>query len=271
MTAAAWLNGAPAAKLALHRGLHYGDGVFRTCLIYKEQVIDIYEHIDVLSRDAQRLDLDLPPGLAAEAAALARGQADGVLKILLMRSPEGRGYRSAGRAADRLLCRYDAVRHPARCWTQGVAIARSSVRLAAQPALAGVKHLNRLEQVLASRRWPEGIDEIILADDHDRPIGGSRTNLFWVRGGALYTPSLQRCGVAGLMRDKVLRAAAGEGVVARVVEGSWDDLLAADEAFLSNSLVGLWPVARLEACAWPAPGPVTASLMNRLSHPRLES
>lgn len=269
MNAAAWLNGAPAPDLAFHRGLHYGDGVFRTCLIYNSEVIDLTMQLDKLQDDAGRLDLRMPEGIGREASALATGQAAGVMKMLLMRADRGRAYRPASGEADRLLVRYDAPRFPEASWQRGVALAKGTLRLSSQPALAGIKHLNRLEQVLASREWPDGFDEIILADEQDRPIGGTRTNLFWVRNRCLYTPALDRCGVAGMMRSKVLGLAQAAGMASEAVDASWQDLDAADEVFVTNSLVGIWPVARLGAREWRAPGAVTTELMRKLAHPRL--
>lgn len=271
MSVEALFNGAAAdGALAHHRGLHYGDGIFRTCLIYTSQVHDIEGQLHKASADASVLGLVVDDAaLRREAAALAEGMTRGVLKILLLRRGGERGYRSAGQAADRLLCRYPLPVLPAAAATRGVRVARSAQRLAAQPTLAGIKHLNRLEQVLASRQWPAGADEVLLADAEGRPVAGTRTNLFWISGGALRTPRLDACGVAGYMRDKVLAAAAALAIPSEVAPGSWDELEAADEVFLSNSLVGLWPVAALEARRWAAPGPVTRRLMAHLRHPEL--
>jgi 4-amino-4-deoxychorismate lyase len=272
MTAVALFNGAPAPDLAFNRGLHYGDGVFRTCMIYDSQVYDFDMQLDKLFHDASRLDLAPCDGgvLRAEALELARGQPRGVLKMLLLRAWSGeRGYRSATRESDRLLCRYPAPSYAAGVWEQGMAVARARFRLAAQPALAGVKHLNRLEHVLAARDWPEGADEILIGDDQDHPIGGSRSNLFWARGGCLYTPLLDRCGVAGLTRDKVMVAAQAEGLPVQPTRGSWMELEQAEEVFLTSSLIGVWPVARLDARTVRAPGPITARLAALLRHPRL--
>jgi 4-amino-4-deoxychorismate lyase len=271
VTPEALFNGGPVPDLSAHRGLNYGDGVFRTCLIYASQVIDIKEQCDVASRDAARLGLaPVPPAtLEREAASLAQGQPRGVLKLVLMRAGAGRGYRPGDGATDRLLRRYPAPPYRAAGWDAGVAAFRSGFRLATQPALAGIKHLNRLEQVLASRDWEQGADEALLGDEGGRPVCGTRTNLFWVAGGVLHTPALERCGVAGLMRHKALGLARAQGIETRVRDGAgWDEFEAADEAFLTNSLVGIWPLARLGPRRWPAPGPVTRSLMERLAHPR---
>ena len=265
---ASLFNGTAAPGLALHRALHYGDGVFRTCFIYSQHVIDIQEQCELVNVDAGRIGLAPVPmeTLRREATELAVAQARGVLKMMLLRGGRARGYRRQDPATDRLLCRYPAATYPATSWERGVRVARSDFRLAAQPALAGIKHLNRLEQVLASRDWPDGVHELLVSDDAGRPISGTRTNLFWVSGGLVRTPTLDRCGVSGHMRRKVLSLA---GVRARLGEGSWEEVEGADEVFLTNSLVGIWPVAALGARHWTAPGPVTRELMARLAHPRL--
>lgn len=267
----ALFNGAPVPDLAFHRGLHYGDGVFRTCFIYYSQVIDIQQQCELANADGSRLGLApvLPDLLQQEAAQLARGHDRAVLKITLLRAGSARGYRGNGAETDRLLTRYPAPAYPASAWERGVQLQRSGFRLASQPALAGIKHLNRLEQVLASRDWPAGADELLLDDEAGRPVCGTRTNLFWVAGGTLRTPKLDRCGVAGLMRRKVLALAQSLDIAARVDDGSWEELDASSEAFLTNSLVGVWPVAGLEARRWSAPGSVTQKLMAALKHPRL--
>ena len=232
MSRASLFNGGPVPDLSSHRGLHYGDGIFRTCFIYDSQVIDINEQCELAAADAGRLGLAPVPAerLSAEARQLARGQRGGVLKILLLRGGQGRGYRPEGASTDRLLSRYEAPAYRPDAWEQGVSVRRSTFTLAAQPALAGIKHLNRLEQVLASRDWEAGVD--------------------------------------GYMRRKVLALAPALGLECRVQHGRWEELDAAEEVFLTNSLIGIWPVARLDRQRWAAPGPVTRRLMERLAHPR---
>lgn len=265
------LNGSAAGpELAWSRGLHYGDGVFRTCLIHASHVIDIAFQLERLARDAGRLGLTPPPAalLAAEAESLAAECRQGVLRIVLARSGAERGYRARATSCDRVLCRYPLAKHAAACWDRGIAAARTDFRLAAQPALAGVKHLNRLEQVLASRAWPAGFDELIVSDAMGQPVSGTRSNLFWVKGGTLCTPALEQCGVAGVMRDKVLACAAKLGLPACVRAGAWEELDSADEVFVTNSIIGIWPLARLDGRRWRAPGAVTRRLAAQLGHPR---
>ena len=130
---------------------------------------------------------------------------------------------------------------------------RSPVVLSAQPLLAGVKHLGRLEQVIASAHWPAGIDEAIQCDARGRPICGTRSNLFWVARGALYTPELSVCGVAGVMRQKVLELAQALGIRWRVGAWRWREFANSEEAFVTNSLIGIWPLRRCERKRWRAP------------------
>lgn len=265
-----WLNGKLVdAGLPLSRGLHYGDGVFRTMLLWQGSVVDLDAQLAHLAHDANVLDLALPASLETELEAAAREASSGVAKVLLWRAGEGRGYRSTTSDTDRLVIRYALPDwNPANA-REGIAAIRSPVVMAAQPRLAGIKHLNRLEQVLASRAWPEGIDEALLGDDRGHPVCGTRSNLFWVRRGVLHTPALERCGVAGRMRARVLGLAAREGIDTRIVSEPWSALHAADEAFISNSLIGLWPLRALDDHRWPAPGPVSVHLMRALAHPTL--
>jgi 4-amino-4-deoxychorismate lyase len=263
------LNGKPAPDAwARSRGLHYGDGVFRTCLIHGGAVVALPRQLEKLAADAARLQLRVaqPEMLREECERLARVQDRGVLKILLVRSGFDRSYRSTSELADRLVCCYPPVEHETDIWQRGIRVVRSAFQLAPQPRLAGIKHLNRLEQVLASRDCGAA-QEAILGDDGGRPLGGTRSNLFWVTDGVLRTPALDRCGVAGLTRDLVLEQAAVLGIVARVEAGSWDELAASQEVFVTSSIVGVCPVRALDSQVRPAPGPVTRRLMSALQHP----
>lgn len=250
------------------RALHYGDGVFRTLLQRDGEIIALDRHLARLGDDAAAIGLDRPdPALLAAELAPLRTLGDATLKLLLSRGAAGRGYRPATSRADRLLLAYDAPPRSAAEAVEGIAAIRSPVTLAAQPRLAGIKHLNRLEQVLASRDWPEGVAEAILGDDRGQPVCATRANLFWVRHGVLHTPALDRCGVAGVTRDRVLAEAAALGLDCRIASQPWAQLLAADEAFLSGSLIGIWPLARLDDHSYPTTRPLTRRLQQRLAHP----
>lgn len=272
MSAAALYNGETAADWTQARGLHYGDGVFRTLLVWEGECQHLDAQLERLDADAARLGLRAPDArtLRTEASALAQGQSRAVLKILLWRQATGRGYAPQGETCDRLLLRSPAPRYPVVCWDRGILAQRSPVTLARQPLLAGIKHLNRLEQVLASRGWAEEVQEVLMADTAGQVIAGSRSNLFWIRDGQLCTPELAECGIAGLQRAHILALARREGLPLAEAPATWDTLQAADEAFVCNSLIGIWPLHRLDAHTWPALRPLTRRLQALLDHPRLD-
>lgn len=269
----ALVNGAPPkASLLLSRALHYGDGVFRTLLRVDGRWLDFDRHYVKLVHDCRALGLDPPHvgQLEAELESLGGGRSQPVVgKIILARSGAGRGYAPTSRACERILLRYPAPRYPASCWSEGVAATLSSVVLAEQPLLAGVKHLNRLENMLAARGWPQGVQEALLCNAAGHLICGTRSNVFWVREGRLQTPKLTGCGVAGMMRAKVLDAVRAMGVASEMVEAPLAELQNASEAFLSNSLIGIWPLRRLDNHEFGEPGPLTVRLQTALAQPVL--
>ncbi|NGY06319.1 aminodeoxychorismate lyase [Solimonas terrae] len=249
------------------RGLAYGDGVFRTLLVHAGAVVHIDDHLAALAADAARLELEMPDAALwqAESLQLCAGQAWAVLKWLLVRRSLGRGYRAATRAAQRIV---QLAPLPAPVSPRPAAVAAiSDFRLAVQPALAGIKHLNRLEQVWAARDLRDGLDELLMCDHDGHLVGGLRSNLFAVRDGRLLTPAVDRCGVAGTLRARVMRLAAQLGIDCDIVREPPSRLTGCSELFVTNALIGIWPLCRLDERELGAPGPVTARLARELGHP----
>jgi 4-amino-4-deoxychorismate lyase len=139
------------------------------------------------------------------------------------------------------------------------------LRLALQPRLAGIKHLNRLEQIMARAEWEEQYEEGLLLDYNGQLIEGTMSNLFLVRDRALYTPSLDSCGVAGVVRSVVLDLAVESGVRAARQALTLTDLEAAQEVFLCNSLIGIWPVVSVADQFDFTVGPLTQALQGALA------
>ena len=153
------LNGQPATAISLQdRGLAYGDGLFETILIRNGKPLLLDEHLVRLQRGCAVLGLE-PDVIALHheiSMLLAQPAArDSVLKIMLTREASGRGYRPLTAACNRLLTLHAAPDYRANSPEQGIAMFVCKQRLARQPVLAGIKHLNRLEQVLASSEWPD--------------------------------------------------------------------------------------------------------------------
>jgi 4-amino-4-deoxychorismate lyase len=265
-------DGVPsAAPEAQSRALHYGDGVFRTLLCHDTQLVDWPLHRQKLVDDCATLRLDPPdePELLADLHRLAAAHRSAVLKIIVARRAGARGYRPSGRAAERWVSAHPLPPLPAQAYCNGIAAAISDVCLSEQPLLAGVKHLNRLDQVLASDGWPDDVAESLMCRVDGALVCGTRSNLFVVRDGVLLTPQLVRCGVAGIMRRKILECAQGMTVAQRQTDIHVPDLLAADEAFICNAVIGIWPLRRVLSRQWPAPGPLTRRLMAAIAHPHV--
>lgn len=259
---------ADADALLRTRALHYGDGVFRTVLVVDGRVADRECQLDTLAADAEALDLEADrAALDADIDALLAAHGRGALRITLSRAAGARGYRPDTRRADRLLQLSALPPYAARCWAGGVDVGWSRVLLGVQPRLAGIKHLNRLEQVLASREMPADRHEVLMCDAEGRVTCGTRSNLFLVIDNALVTPDLTLAGVAGMMRRKLISLARRHGLPCEVGLISPDEVRHASEGFLSNSLIGIWPIRRLGSLEWPAPGPWTRSMIEHLQHP----
>jgi 4-amino-4-deoxychorismate lyase len=247
----------------LDRGLQYGDGLFETFRIHDELPQFWDRHIFRLARGCERLRLPAPPleQLTDEARQLCEGRQSGVLKIIVTRGGGGRGYGPPGEVhPSRIVVRFPAPNYPESYSRQGVAVRICDTRLGINPALAGLKHLNRLEQVLARAEWRDpAIHEGLMCDTEGRVVEGTMSNVFAVRDGRLLTPELSRCGVAGIMREVVLELAAKNAIPVQECSLEVEYLMSSQEVFLTNSLIGIWPVRRLADCAF-AVGPVTQRL-----------
>ena len=150
------------------------------------------------------------------------------------------------------------------CWAQGVNVRTARGRLGENPALAGLKHLNRLEQVLIRGEWTDpAIAEALVFSSSGRLVSGTMSNVFLVREGRIMTPAITDAGVRGVMRRVVMREAQRAGLA--VLETTLDAvaLAAAEELFLTNARMGIWPVRSLDG-AVRAVGPVTRQLQQSL-------
>jgi 4-amino-4-deoxychorismate lyase len=254
---------------AQDRGLSYGDGVFRTFPMRDGKPLLWRRQYAKLAADCETLRIACPAAAVFERdlAAIAARKLDCVVKIIVTRGSAARGYAIPEAATPtRIVGASHAADYPRRYYENGVRVHLCRTRLALQPALAGIKHLNRLENVLARSEWKDSrIPEGVMRDVESNVIGGTMTNLFLVRDGALVTPDLARCGVAGVTRELVLELARVNNIPVRVATLSIDDLLDAEELFLVNSVIGVWQIAGLERKSWNA-GALTAQIRFWLKH-----
>jgi 4-amino-4-deoxychorismate lyase len=241
------------------RGFQYGDGLFETIAVRDGRPLLWRRHITRLRRGCDYLGIDAPDaaGLESEARGLCDGLARAVLKIIVTRGVGGRGYKPSGCGpATRVLAVHAWPQYPPRAGTEGVALRVCGTRLATGGVLAGLKHLNRLEQVLARGEWDApDIAEGLMLDEADHVIEGTMSNVFIARGGTLFTPDVSRAGVAGVVRGLILDNAERTGVTCVIKPVQLQELPQADEVFICNSLTGVWPVKSIEQWQY-TPGPL---------------
>jgi 4-amino-4-deoxychorismate lyase len=251
------INGLPGNRIDCNdRGLQYGDGLFETisCPAGRPRWLDL--HLERLERGLARLRIVFHglDALRREVHDIASaGSEDCLVKVVLTRGPATRrGYAPAG---DEVPTRI-VSRHPWPAPSQassGFRVGVSPVPLGINPLLAGLKHLNRLEQVMAQRDCAERqLSEVLMLTATRQVISGSMSNVFFVTEQGLVTPDLHDCGVEGVMRRVVLQAAprAGLSVQIRLVE--IEELAQARAAFVTNVRLGLQPVHWLDGRSLPS-------------------
>ena len=255
-----WCESVPASS----RGLAYGDGLFETIRFAGGQAPLWRLHLQRLESGC--VVLGLKPGkhsvLLEECSQLLEKNGDGVVKMMVWRQDAGRGYAGTQRSCDRLLQWF-----PTPPASGQVRLVPLSLRLAHQPRLAGLKHLNRLEQVLAANELAshqatsdEPVDGLLM-DTNGALVEAVSANLFLVREGRVITPQLDSCGVAGVLRQAMLTGHCGfpETIEVKADTLKPADLASADEVFVGNSVRGVMPVPGYQQQRW-AVGPVTRAL-----------
>lgn len=253
------------------RGLQFGDGLFETIACRAGIPRFLSWHLERLSLGCERLRMGLPdlPQIRDEVRMLASSAQNSLVKIMLTRGvATARGYAPSGHEKPtRVTFRYPWP-HENPTWSQdGVRVRVASLRVGENPALAGLKHLNRLEQILARLESNDG-EESLLFGSSGRLVSGTMSNVFVVRDSRLLTPRLDSFGVSGIMRRVVLAEAALLGIEAEECDLRADDLAAAGEVFLTNARIGIWPVREIDSRTLK-PGPITRALQSRLA-PLLE-
>jgi 4-amino-4-deoxychorismate lyase len=261
-----WINGSPGRLIDItDRGLAYGDGLFETIAIRHSRARFLDLHLDRLYGGAARLKLSAPERdwLGVQLTAAAAEVDEGVMKLILTRGPGPRGYAPVQHQQPTVA--WGLERMKARQWAQ--IRARWCETIAGRnPVTAGLKTLCRLEQVLARSEWQdESVAEGFMCDEQGQLVGGTASNVFIVAGGRLLTPAVTQSGISGVMRRVILQQAREAGLESLEAPVAREQLLDADEVFVSNALTGIRPVRQLGDRQWN-PGPVTRALAARIVH-----
>jgi len=252
------------------RGLAYGHGLFETLRLCDGEIPLLGLHLARLAGGAERLGipLDTQKLRGYLDTLMTRAGGEGIIKVMLTAGVAGRGYRyDAERGRPSYILQWfpppDFPAEWARC---GVSITVCEHRLSDSPDLAGIKHLNRLDQVLARAEWCDEFQEGLMMDRQGHLVEATAMNLFCLRDGSWLTPDLRHCGVAGVMRQYLmdsLMPSLGWSVSEEVF--SLNELVSMDAIFLCNAVAGIWPVHTIKGIGRWEPGDTTATLREALS------
>jgi 4-amino-4-deoxychorismate lyase len=265
-----WVNGQAGALVDVsERALQYGDGLFETIRIHRSEPEFLKRHIKRLTAGCERLKFPAMDWslVGHELKELAAQHDNAVLKLILSRRCAGRGYGPvSGQAVTRIASVQPLPEWPANPAHSGIRVRICDARLAVQPLLGGIKHLNRLEQVLARAEWDDpAIAEGLMLSDSDRLVEGTMSNVFILANQVLITPDLSACGVAGVMRSVILDLAESLGIDTEIRSICLDDVKTAREVFVCNSLIGIWPLVSIDGIGSFDPGPITRQLQAALA------
>ncbi len=264
------VNGESAVTIPImDRGLAYGQGVFETVRIANGKPLLWDAHLARLKLGCQRLlisfDATTEAALVADVTTLSKGCPTAVVKVTITAGAGGRGYRMPGTLQpNRIVARFPLPTYPQTHTVEGIKVRTCDYRLPVNAALAGIKHLNRLDQVLARAEWSDiQTVEGVMLDQAGNVIEGTMTNILGCLDGTLLTPSLAQAGVAGIMRSYLVEQARLESIEVAEVEISAEEFMRCDEIFVCNSVAGLWPVVEWDERRYPI-GPVTRRLKARV-------
>ncbi|WP_133012897.1 aminodeoxychorismate lyase [Marinomonas flavescens] len=237
------------------RGLAYGDGLFETIKVSSAGFEYLDEHIERLSRGLKKLAMPYSVAQLAQLrfflhdSILPLVNKESVVKIIVTRGEGGRGYLPPKECQYTILIGLaDAPDYQVQK-NRGVALGVSDVPVSENPFLAGMKHLNRLENVLAKQKLDDQHFEDVMLDGHGYVIECIQSNIFWFKAGVLYTPSLSQAGVQGVFRHHILSDQTRYH--AEIGNFPLHTLKQADEIFITNSLMGIVPVISLLGSSMP--------------------
>lgn len=266
------VNGLPDATIDISdRGFSYGHGVFETIRTSAHRPLLWQLHIGRLKRGCSVLKINLPDNIEAIllddiSRLLEHSRHDHSVVKLTITAGSGRGYAPPENPEyQRVVSLLPLIEYPESAYEYGVEVRTCDYRLPRNPVLAGIKHLNRLDQVLARAEWQnDAIAEGIMLDSGNIVIEGVMTNLFGCVDGKLITPNLDKAGVWGTMRDYLLSYANEQDLQTEVLTLTEAEFRQSDELFICNSVIGVLPIRKWGDRLY-SPGKITRSIQARVN------
>lgn len=249
------VNGASINHISIRdRGLLYGDGVFETILCDKGEPLLFNYHMQRFSLGCERLNLVTQniTVIADEIRKLADGE-DCIIKLMLTRGVRDRGYAydACNLTYSRILDKSPVPEINHDYYNSGIRLTLCQHQLPLNKKLAGIKHLNRLDQVIGRSECPAGYQEGVMQDQHGHIIEGTMSNIFMLVNNVWYTPALDECGVNGVMREFLLATANEISFISQIKPLTLLDLQSAEAVFICNSVIGIWPVIAFNEHNYP--------------------
>ena len=227
----------------LDRQALFGDGFFTTGLIESGSVLHLERHLQRLQESAKRLSfpvLDLTQ-IDHEIKLATRNCQKAIFRLSIGRSQKERGYGiSTSQQISSSLILSPWIRPPKTPCELIFADTPASVN----PLFAGIKHTNRLDNVLAASECHSATQESLLCNE-ELVISGSRSNLFVYTEGGWTTPKLDMAGIAGLTRSRLLAEAKVNNLTILEANITKQQVVDCEAAFVTNSLWGMWPVSKI--------------------------
>ncbi|GMR15927.1 MAG: aminodeoxychorismate lyase [Gammaproteobacteria bacterium] len=266
------INGESKATININdRGLQYGDGLFETMAVHNSKVHLWEAHWQRLSLGCKKLSITLPDKEVVEKEIdLLCNESNKslfVIKLIVTRGEGLRGYGFTNKQnVTRILSRHSWPDYPDRYQTEGVAVRYCKTTISENSKLAGIKHLNRLEQVIARNEWDtDEFQEGLMLTMQGNVVDGTMSNIFAVKDNQLFTPNLSLSGVAGVMRKTIIDIAKKCGLSVLEKDFTKSELELADELFLSNSLFRIWPVRAIAKTRFTKVGNITKLLQEEVN------
>ncbi|HEY9052288.1 MAG TPA: aminodeoxychorismate lyase [Gammaproteobacteria bacterium] len=249
------------------RGLQYGDGLFETIACKSGKLLLWQAHMSRLQQGCERLNIPAATEdqWLEDIRKLTITAEHAVIKLIITRGTAGRGYKAPlNPEPTRIVAVYPWPEYSPEMFEKGIRVKTCKTQISVNPTLAGLKHLNRLDNVLARSEWNDKtIAEGLMLDDQGYVIEGTMSNLFAIKDKIAFTPKLHRCGINGVMRSAIVKIIQNSNILLKEQSITLNDLLEMDEVFVSNSIISIWPVAEIDRHSYSV-GPITKSIMNNL-------
>ena len=254
-----YVNGQRSDHISVYdRAFQYGDGLFETIAVINGNPALLDLHLQRLRAGLSRLafpEFSMQP-LVDDIQDKCQQFDTAVLKLVVTRGEGRRGYLPPATPKINVLQAF-SEKHNNDSIVPAITLCFCNTQLGINPSLAGIKHLNRLEQVLAKKESHErGFEDGLVSDIDGNIIEATSANLFLWKDSKLITPDLERCGINGVVRQLVFNIAEKMDIPVVICNISTTDCKKADALFLSNSLNGIIPVKKLEDASfdqdkWP--------------------